>query len=737
LSRISAFVRQEYLVPDVSRAGLITLALIVPLVISHVLGNAGAGIFVSITAQLVASAKLDGTYPERALILLVATLALAGAAFAGTLAGASALTAVVFIGVVAGLASFARGIGDYGQLFGISAVILFLISLHAPHTTDAGLLRGTLVLAGGAWASVLVLSRWPFRPNLPFYLALARPWYYSSRLMENVARELATGPDRETALHEDEANARKALNEVLPWLRKKRKATAHLRRDALKLARASSRFGATALALHAEIGAATGRGYSWPSLPLVRAAALALTAAAEAVTGATAGPSGLRYRRAEAAVARAGRALGALNEQVAALPDDSPDRLTGFHLAPLLEASLRYLQDALLMLRRMEANREKPPPPLHRSPVARLRRQWGHVRMQLQPGSLLLQHSLRVSLVTALGSALYYGFDIPRGYWIVLTVMILLQPEFGSTWEKTRDRLLGTLAGAGLGTVLLMSSSTLPFAFLAGCIALCCFLFAYYQPKNYKVAVVFVTVMLVSMLEIAEHIDWHIALYRMLSTTIGGVLAVGAAYLLWPRWESVQFPQLLAKALQADRVYLQQIGHELASRGGFHSRVIAARRKADVRHLNARESIKRLELERGWHRDPSRNAQQLVERAGRLTRELTALAAFLPRLRTDDLPPETFALIDACAGVLDRLSAAVAAGEPFTGPLPFAPLLQRLAARLEAAGPGNLSAPAGPAAPPPTDLLSHELLHSHFKSITDEITAIQTLDTQFEPSKIN
>jgi uncharacterized membrane protein YccC len=571
---------------------------------------------------------------------------------------------------------------------------------------------------------VLVLFRWPFRPNRPFYLALARPWYYSSRLLESVARELAAGPDQEAALHEDEGNARKALNEVLPWLRKKRKATAHLRRDALKLARASSRFGATALALHAEIAGATGRGHSLRSLPLVRAAALALTAAARAVTGATVRPSRLRYSRAEGAVASAGRALVPLNEQVAALPADSPDRLTGFHLTALLEALLRYLQDALLMLRRMEANREKPPPPLHRSFVARLERRWRNVQLQLQPGSLLLQHSLRVSLVAALGSTLYYLFDIPRGYWIVLTVMILLQPEFGSTWEKTRDRLLGTLAGAGLGTVLLMSSSTLPFAFLAACIAGCCFLFAYYQPKNYKVAVVFVTVMLVSMLEIAEHIDWHIALYRMLSTTIGGVLAVGAAYLLWPRWENVQFPQLLAGALQADKAYLQQIGHELALQSGFHPRVIAARRKAEVRHLNARESIKRLELERGWHRDSSRNAQQLVERAGRLTRELTALAAFLPRLRTDDPPPETFALIEACAGVLDRLSAAVAAGEPFTGPLPFAPLLQGMTARLEAAGFRNSAAPAAPAAPPPAGLLSHELLYSHFKSITDELTAM-------------
>ncbi len=724
MSRISAFLRQEFYEPSVSRALVVTFALIVPLLVSYALGNPGAGIFVAITAQLITSAKLAGTYPERALILLLGSLALAAAAFAGTLAGTSAATAILFIAIVAALASLARGIGDYGQLFGISAVILFLISLHAPHTPGAAGQRAMLVLAGGAWASVLVLFRWPFRPNRPFYLSLARPWYYSSRLMARIARELASGPEGETALHKDEGNARKALNEVLPWLRKKRKATANLRRDALKLARASSRFGATAMALHAEIVAATGRGHCLRSLPLVRAAALALTDAAALVTGATVRPSRSRYAGAEAAVARAGRTLAPLHESVAALPPEGPDRLTGLHLAALLEAALRYLQDALLMLRRMEAGRQLPPPALHRNLATRLKRRWREVKMQLQPGSLLLQHSLRVSLVAALGIALYYLFDIPRGYWIVLTVMILLQPEFGSTWEKTRDRLLGTLAGAGLGTVLLMSATTFPFSFLAACIALCCFLFVYFQPTNYKLAVVFVTVMLVAMLEISEHIDWHIALYRMLSTTIGGVLALGAAYLLWPRWESVQFPQLLAKALQANKNYLQQIGHELASQAGFHPRVIAARRKAEVGNLNARESIKRLELERGWHGDPSRNAQQLVEHAGRLTRELTALAAFLPRLRTDHLPPETYALIDACAGVLDRFADAVAAGEPFPDPLPFAPLLQGMAAPLEAAGFGRPATRTDPAAPPAADLLSHELLYSHFKSITAEITAM-------------
>jgi uncharacterized membrane protein YccC len=413
--------------------------------------------------------------------------------------------------------------------------------------------------------------------------------------------------------------------------------------------------------------------------------------------------------------------------QASGLQRGGEEQLKWLHLVALLESSLPYLQDALLMLRRMEQNQRKPFLYVRSALPARLKRGWGEVKKQLQPGSLLLQHSLRVALMAALGIAVYYGLDIPRGYWIVLTVMILLQPEFGSTWEKTRDRLLGTMAGAVLGTVLLMSSAVFHFSFLITAIAACCFLFVYYQPKNYKLAVVFVTVMLVAMLEVSEKLDWHIALYRLLATTLGGVLALGASYLLWPRWESVQFPQLMAKTLQANRNYLLQIGHELQSQSGFHPRVVADQRKAEISALNALDSTKRLELERGWRRGNTGNTRKLAEHSQNLTRELTALAAFLPRLRTDRVFPETGQLIDECAAVLDALSAAVTGGQLFRDPLPFDALLEAMETKLVQDGHSNSSVGGDTRTQAGADLLSYELVYSHLKNIVQEIKAMTRL----------
>ncbi len=141
--------------------------------------------------------------------------------------------------------------------------------------------------------------------------------------------------------------------------------------------------------------------------------------------------------------------------------------------------------------------------------------------------------------MAALGIGIYYALELPRGYWIVLTVVILLQPEFGTTVEKTRDRMLGTLFGVLLGSLLLMAS--LHYLMLMITVVISCFLFVYLQPKNYKLSVVFVTIMLVALLEVSEHINWYIAAYRLLATLIGGTLAIGASYLLWPRWESLRF----------------------------------------------------------------------------------------------------------------------------------------------------------------------------------------------------
>ena len=49
-----------------------------------------------------------------------------------------------------------------------------------------------------------------------------------------------------------------------------------------------------------------------------------------------------------------------------------------------------------------------------------------------QLDSVLVRYSMRVAVVAMIAVALYKWFDVPRGYWIAFTVLVVLQPDYGS-----------------------------------------------------------------------------------------------------------------------------------------------------------------------------------------------------------------------------------------------------------------------------------------------------------------
>src|SRR2546428_6878766 len=170
------FIRKEFLNPDISRAFVVMTGFIIPLIYFQLNGRIDLAVFGSLTGQLVSSSKIRGTYPQRTFILIMGVTMIASAAFLGTLAGTTLITSVIFMGIIAGLGGVSRGLGEHGQSMGICASLLFLFSLHGPNTTELGFERFEAVFIGGAWASLLHLIIWPFRPDLPYLLALAKPW---------------------------------------------------------------------------------------------------------------------------------------------------------------------------------------------------------------------------------------------------------------------------------------------------------------------------------------------------------------------------------------------------------------------------------------------------------------------------------------------------------------------------------------------------------------------------------
>jgi hypothetical protein len=77
------------------------------------------------------------------------------------------------------------------------------------------------------------------------------------------------------------------------------------------------------------------------------------------------------------------------------------------------------------------------------------------LRANLSPGSNSFQHGLRLGIALGAGVAAYWliGFS-EHGFWIPLTVLFVLRPDYDTTFDRLVLRAVGTLFGLVIATAL-------------------------------------------------------------------------------------------------------------------------------------------------------------------------------------------------------------------------------------------------------------------------------------------
>ena len=164
--------------------------------------------------------------------------------------------------------------------------------------------------------------------------------------------------------------------------------------------------------------------------------------------------------------------------------------------------------------------------------------------------------ALRVSLAVAIGLAV--GLTIPEigphGYWIVLTIIIIMKPAFSLTKQRNNARLVGTLAGCGLAFLLLYMTNdvqTLAIALVVSLITGFSFILL-----NYLIASIFNTVTVLILLHFVLPSSFDLAGERAIDTVIGSLIALVCSYVL-PWWEARSLPSLADAAIRANQNFLQ------------------------------------------------------------------------------------------------------------------------------------------------------------------------------------
>lgn len=181
------------------------------------------------------------------------------------------------------------------------------------------------------------------------------------------------------------------------------------------------------------------------------------------------------------------------------------------------------------------------------------------LRNALGADSLVPPTALRLGLAVAAGLALGHALDVPRPYWIPLTVAAVMQGEtLLSAARRAIDRASGTFVGILLaaGVVAVEPSS---WWIVAG-IGLFLFLAQMTIASSYVVAVVFITPMTLLLLEVGApgSLTDGLVEWRLLDTLIGCVVAILAGRLLWPSSGRAALDRALARALDGVEVLLDR-----------------------------------------------------------------------------------------------------------------------------------------------------------------------------------
>lgn len=258
---------------------------------------------------------------------------------------------------------------------------------------------------------------------------------------------------------------------------------------------------------------------------------------------------------------------------------------------------------------------------------------WLRIKSNLNKDSMLFRHAVRMSIALTLGYGIIQGFDIERGYWILLTTLFVCQPNYSATRQKLVARVIGTLAGLLAGVPLLTffpsQESQLVFIVLSGVA------FFAFRLANYGYATGFITVLVLFCFnQLGE--GYAVVLPRLADTLIGCALAVGAVAFILPDWQSKRLHKVMAEAINAHRAYLAQIigQYRIGKKDNLSYRI--ARRHAHNQDANLTNAISAMLAEPGKYRSATDESFRFLTLSHALLSYISALGAHRQRIDNED-----------------------------------------------------------------------------------------------------
>jgi uncharacterized membrane protein YccC len=556
----------------------------VPLAVGIAMGMPLGGLAVASGALNVAYSDGHDPYGQRAKRMLASSLLCSLAVITGGLAGHHSVAAIALAAVWAFGSGMAIALGTNAEGLGVISLVVLIIYSAQTLTPERALQAGGLAFVGGLIQMFLSLALWPVRSYEPERRALANLYLALGKAASSPTGLMKAPPPAEPSTRAQEALSERASDHSLESERFRAllsqaermrlrlftlgRLLRRMRREKFGFAPAemvesfleSSAHVMTAIGESLERSAPLATDESWRT---------EMRAAINSLRGSETPQRGFLAAVIRDAVYQMDALAGQLRAAMQLAGDATP-------------AGLAALEE-----------REKARPWRMRFTGSLAR-----VTANLSLQSAVCRHAIRLACAVAIAETLSHCLEAPRAYWLPMTTVLVLKPEFTVTFTRGLLRIAGTIAGLLLATAM--------FHFLPPGIGLevvligaFVFLLRWVGPANYGIFGVAVSALIVLMISFTGAAPKDVILLRGINTAAGGALAL-AAYVVWPTWERTQVGEMMARLLDAYRAYFSTVVEALTREGEANpAELDKARLAARLARTNAVASVDRMQAEPG------------------------------------------------------------------------------------------------------------------------------------------
>jgi uncharacterized membrane protein YccC len=529
----------------------------IPIGVGLITGHLSWGILAALATLWTLMCDMGGAYRQKAIAITGSGLAILLAYAFGVWATQSVPVYILGIFAWAFVMTLLGVAGNAASQAGLvtTTIVVVAVVLTAPNEFWIRLL---LCTCGVLWAAALILALWPTHPFLPLFQSISKSCSRLADLLDAVwvgAPESGYGASNlQVALTYDGLLTSLEQNRKIWGAVRVRRAGPSLRStQLLDLIENLDSAGKTIVAFRGILNLLGQEPWFDSIRHELRGFTEVLTELAREIS------NGVVRRGAIVDTTSLDLAVGSLLPRLLESESAQKHNFTRHELRRIVESlakEFRWLAETCGQLKTGEVN---PPHRAREQALPRIERFRfiTEIRNNLSFRSSTFRHALRLAAASAIAGILSSAFHVTRGYWIPMTVVVVLKPNFGGTLHRAIQRITGTVAGALLAALLLWLVHDAWW--LLGILALLSFATLTLRWANYVAFSLALTPMIMVLLDLAHPGTVMDSFLRTLHTIIGGILAIIAGYVLFPVWERSKLPGQLAEAYRATSLFLKAL----------------------------------------------------------------------------------------------------------------------------------------------------------------------------------